>query len=493
MPAYGYLLLRSLYSVLGVANVASGRGWGRLINTRGSLSTCAQELQDISTFPGEERYNQSLPIYNPAYSHLQPGFFALPKSEQDVQRCLKCAHENHVPVVIRSGGHCEAGYSTIDCNGFVIYLSEMNDVVIDNAAKLVHVGAGARWENVYNKTGSSYDVVGGICPTVGVSGYTLGGGHSLLTRYHGLAIDNLVSVTMVTANGSSVVEASSTVHPDLFWALRGGGGGNFGAVTKFTFKLHPTHPNYVHGTLKYEGDGMRQFLELLSTATRFPKEINLGFFISSSKCLLEPFYIGNYTDVVNILEPFIEIASSAHLKNYSSCSQVLGVVGKHLPKVSSLPEVIKGCMLKEFSKDVAKIFSEVKVPSSCRLSFTHLGGAVSERSSNETAYPRRNASHDFYTQCLYSNASQLGEVTNFQENLLTSLTEGGHCVGGYINDIDPKVSGWQKFYYGGNYKRLVEIKQVWNPIGSGTLHFLQEIGSNYQPTGFDYQRSRSTL
>ena len=105
-----------------------------------------EELQDISAFPGEERYNQSLVIYNPAYSHLHPAFFALPESEKDVQRCLKCAHENGVAVVIRSGGHSEVGYSTIGNDGFVIYLSEMNQVVIDDVSKVVYIGAGARWE-----------------------------------------------------------------------------------------------------------------------------------------------------------------------------------------------------------------------------------------------------------------------------------------------------------------------------------------------------------
>ena len=483
MALSSYPLLDFLF-LIGVARVASELEKF----PRGSLLTCAQELRDISVLPGEEKYNQSLPIFNPAYGHLQPGFFALPKSEEDVQRCLKCAYENHVPIVIKSGGHCEAGYSTIGSEGFVIYLSEMNRVDIDNTStiKVVHVEAGARWENVYNKTYSSYIVVGGLCPTVGVSGYTLGGGNSVLARYHRLAIDNLISVTMVTANGSSVVVANSTVHPDLFWALRGGGGGNFGVVTKFTFQLHPTHSNYVHGTLKFEGDGIAQFLELLSTAVQLPKEINLGFLIFPSKIYLEPVYIGNFTDVIKILKPFAEIATSVSLKNYSSYDQVLSVIGKHMPAVSSLPEVLKACMLNEFSKDVARIFSEIELPESCRISFSHLGGAVRDCAANETAYPHRNASHDFYTQCLYSNSSELAQVSQFQENLLSSLVQGGHCAGGYVNDIDRQVSDWQHFYYGGNYDRLVEIKQKWNPIGLGTLHFLQEIGSDYQPTGYSW-------
>ena len=281
-----------------------------------SFPPCGRELQDISAFLGEERYDQSLVrIYNPAYSHLHPTFFALPKSENDVQRCLKCAHENGAAVVIRSGGHSEVGYSTIGNDGFVIYLSEMNQVVIDDTSKVVHVGAGARWEDVYNKTGSSYVVVGGVCLTVGVSGFTLGGGYSMLSRYHGLAIDNLLSATMVTANGSNVVVANSTVHPDLFWALRGGGGGNFGAVTRFSFKLHPTHPNYVYGTLKFQGDGMHRFLELLSTAYQLPKELCFTIYIFSSKRVtLMVLFIGEYSNAMEVLTSYLECASFVDLK-----------------------------------------------------------------------------------------------------------------------------------------------------------------------------------
>ena len=463
--------------IIGVANEKE-------IAPHKSLLPCGEELEDISTFPGEERYNQSLVIYNPAYGYLHPGFFAFPKSEIDVQRCLKCAYENHVDVVIRSGGHSILGYSTVGSEGFVIYLSEMNQVVIDDAAKVIHIQAGARWGDIYNTTGSRYLVVGGMCPTVGVSGYVLGGGYSILSRYHGLAIDSLISATMVTANGSSVVFANSTVHPDLFWALRGGGGGNFGVVTKFSIQLHPTHPNYVYGTLKFKGDGTHQFLEILSNiAPQLPKEVYFEFFIFPSQIsVLNILFIGNYSNALKILNPFIEIALSVDLKNYSSYDQVLKATGKHIPATTSqLPEVQRGCVLKEMSKEVAKIVFGIEVPDSCRITFDQLGGAVNTYTSNETAYHHRNASFDYYVVCFYSNASELAKVDQFEDNLFNSLVQGEHCAGGYINDIDSKVQDWQHFYYSENYERLVEIKQDWNPIGSGTLHFLQEIGSKYQP------------
>ena len=229
---------------------------------------------------------------------------------------------------------------------------------------------------------------------------------------------------------------------------------------------------------------MRQFLELLSTASQLPKELYFEFIIfPSQKSFLKPLFIGNYSNALKILKPFIEIASSVDLKNYSSYDEVLKVAGKHVPAVSSQPEVMRACVLKEMSKDVARIFFEIEVPDSCRISFDQFGGAVNERAPNETAYHHRNASFDYYASCLYSNTSELAEVGQFEDDLFNSLVQGGHCVGGYINDVDPKVKDWQHFYYGDNYERLVEIKQVWNTIRSGTLHFRHEIGSNYQPNG----------
>ena len=450
-----------------------------------SLPPCGKELQDISAFPGDERYNQSLVIYNPAYSSLHPAFFAIPKSEKDVQRCLKCAYESHVSVVLRSGGHSEAGYSSIGSEGFVIYLTEMNRVVIDDTTKVIHVQAGARWRDVYDKTGSDYLIVGGACPSVGVSGYTLGGGYSFLSRYLGLAIDNLLSATMVTANGSSVVSVNSTVNPDLFWALRGGGGGNFGAVTEFTFQLHPIHPNYVFGFLTFLGNQTSPMLELFGAAALLPKEVNLEVAIfPSQRSIMSTLFIGNYEDAMKVLKPFIELASEVDVKNYSSYKDVLEIVGKDFPDVSSHPEMLRGCTIKAMTNQVANIFSEADVPSSCMMILDLYGGSIKGNAPNATAFYHRNASMHFFSPCQYSNQTEYAEVSQFEDKIFDSLMQGGHCAGGYINDLDPKVSNWQHFYYGENYKRLVEIKQKWNPIGSGTLHFHQEIGSTYQPKAY---------
>ena len=253
-------------------------------------------------------------------------------------------------------------------------------------------------------------------------------------------------------------------------------------MTKFTFQLHPAQPNYVFGAIKYQGDQIQDFLKLLKTALQLPKELHLEITLfPEQELILEPLYVGKYSDALELLKPYIEIASSVDLKNFSSYLEIHKHVGEPIPAISPLPEMLRACALKGMSDEAAKIFSEIKVPESCQITLDHFGGAVNEIAPDETAYPHRNASFYYYAQCWYSKATQYDKMVQFENELFDSLVQGGHCAGGYINDIDRQVSDWQHFYYGGNYERLVEIKEVWNPRESGMLHFRHEIGSDYQP------------
>lgn len=138
---------------------------------------------------------------------------------------------------VRSGGHSYGGYST--SKGLVIDVTRQSAVQLDSAGNTSNVGAGARLVDVYSTLGASgVALPGGSCPTVGIAGLTLGGGLGVVDRRYGLTCDNLLSATVVLASGR-VINCSATEDPDLFWALRGGGGGNFGVVTDFTFQVHP--------------------------------------------------------------------------------------------------------------------------------------------------------------------------------------------------------------------------------------------------------------
>jgi FAD/FMN-containing dehydrogenase len=183
-------------------------------------------------------------------------------SPEDVARTIAFARAYDAPLAVRGGGHNGAGLGVVD-DGVVIDLSRMDEVFVDTASDTVRVGGGATWAQVDAATNEHGRATpAGIISTTGVGGLTLGGGIGHLTRRFGLTIDNLVGADVVLADGSQVY-ASADENPDLFWALRGGGG-NFGVVTSFTFRLHPVGPLVLGGMLAYAVSAAPEVLAALA-------------------------------------------------------------------------------------------------------------------------------------------------------------------------------------------------------------------------------------
>ena len=168
---------------------------------------------------------------------IKPGWIVYCNLVEDVVHAIKWAQIHHVPVSIRGGGHSYEGFSL--CNGLVIDLSPLNQITLSKDLNTVRIGAGCRLNDIYSTLWKhKRTIVGGSCGTVGISGFTLGGGYGFLSRKYGLAIDNLKEIELVDACGSILI-ANETKNRDLFWACRGAGGGNFGVVTSLTFETIP--------------------------------------------------------------------------------------------------------------------------------------------------------------------------------------------------------------------------------------------------------------
>jgi FAD/FMN-containing dehydrogenase len=186
--------------------------------------------------PDDAGYDESRALFN-AMIDKRPALLARPSGPDGIAQVIRFARQHDLPLAIRGGGHNGGGLGSVDA-GVVCDLSLMKAIEVDPKAGTVRVGGGSLWQEVDAATSEhGLAVPGGIISTTGVAGLTLGGGHGYLTRSHGLTIDNLLSADMVLADGSRVT-ASADEHPDLFWAIRGGGG-NFGVVTEFVFKAHP--------------------------------------------------------------------------------------------------------------------------------------------------------------------------------------------------------------------------------------------------------------
>ncbi|MPV35897.1 FAD-binding oxidoreductase [Georgenia subflava] len=251
-------------------------------------TTVRTELKDFSgelIGPDDPGYDDARRVYNASIDR-RPALVARPRGPADVARAVAFARAHDLPVAVRGGGHNGAGLGTVD-DGVVIDLRHLREVEVDAAARTATVGGGATWGEVDRAT-SAFGLAtpSGIISTTGVGGLTLGGGIGHLTRRCGLAIDNLLSADLVLADGRQVT-ASSTENPDLFWAIRGGGG-NFGIVTRFVFRLHELSTvvaGPVFWPVEQTAEVLAVYRDLLPAA---PRELN-GFFLVGAVPPAPPF------------------------------------------------------------------------------------------------------------------------------------------------------------------------------------------------------------
>ena len=237
------------------------------------VAALRQAMSGLVIEPPDAGYEDARLVWN-ASINRRPAVIAKCESPADVSAAIEFATRKGLEIAVRGGAHSMSGASAVD-DGLVIDLSLMNAVSIDPDQKRARVGGGALWQNVDAATQEhGLAVPGGLISHTGVAGLTLGGGMGWLGRQAGLSIDNLLSAEVVTADGQ-VRRASAEENPDLFWAIRGGGG-NFGVVTEFEFRLHEVGPIINFGMLFWTADQGRQVLELARDLFRtLPLDINI--------------------------------------------------------------------------------------------------------------------------------------------------------------------------------------------------------------------------
>ncbi|MEV6710667.1 FAD-binding oxidoreductase [Lentzea sp. NPDC051208] len=396
--------------------------------------------------------------FNPVWDGRKPAAVAEVASAADVQACVEAAR-GRVAIAARSGGHSYAGYSS-PAGGLQVDVRELAGVEVLPGDQ-VRVGSGAALGDVARKlVASGRCLPTGTCPSVGVAGLTMGGGIGVLSRKYGLTCDHLVSATVVTASGQ-LVTASAQQEPDLFWALRGGGGGNFGIVTEFVFSTVPA-PDVTVFSLSYPAGAAADALGAWQTwIAEAPDELWSNVVVRGGgrpSCKIGGCFIGSVgglAALVNKLpapaQRFIQAQTYAEATRYFA--------GGPIARESA---VASSRIVREPISDPAQAVDLLAGQSDeTYLIFDGLGGAVAGVAPDGTAFPHRKALAN--VQIYLKTPPEAAEQAR---GTLATIRDGlGALVGdaGYVNYIDPQMPQWAQAYYGGNLPRLKEVAAKYDP------------------------------
>jgi len=423
--------------------------------------------------PTHPEYEAARRVWN-GMIDKRPALVARCKNVADVKAALAYARREKLPIAVRGGAHNVAGNATVD-GGVVIDLSAMKGIEVDTKRRIARVEAGLTWAEFDAATHAlGLATTGGLVSTTGIAGFTLGGGIGWLMRKHGLTSDNLVGADVVTANGESV-HASATENPDLFWALHGGGG-NFGIVTHFEYRLHPV-TQVLGGLTLYPaaraGAVLRHFKELIESA---PDELTLLFaFLHAPPAPFVPehlqlkpavaialCYTGDLTEGERLLRPVKSFGPPAvdlvGPMPYPALQSMLD--GGAPPGMQQYWKASYLAGLSEAAMDtLVEHAARMRSPLS-QVHLHHMGGAVARVPQGATAFAHRDA------QLALNIIGMWPEATAEQKALHTgwardfALAMAPHGTGGvYVNFLGNEGEDRVRAAYGEEvYRRLSEVK-----------------------------------
>ena len=437
--------------------------------------------------PGQSGYTDASRSYNPLFDKRQPAAIALCGKPADVQACVAAAAASGTPIAARSGGHSYAGYSTPD-GALVVDLAGLSGVSVNPDGSMV-VGAGARLIDVYAAAGNAGRAIGaGSCPSVGIAGLTLGGGVGVLGRKFGLTCDQLTSATIVTPDGVQRT-ASATAEPNLFWVLRGGGGGNFGIVTSFTFATAPA-PTMQIFSMQFPGGTVPDVLGgWQHWATSAPDELWSTCNVAGGSpvtCTVTGTFIGSAAALntqLSVLQRATGVAPSSRsvisrsyldaMRHFAGCSSDsieqchLNTDGGNLGRESF---VASSRVVTNPIGDPGAIASLCAGRTDLNLVFDALGGAIGRVGADATAFPYRSAlaTVQIYQKLTIPQATATKVVGEVRDTLTDQFGTTG-----YVNYIDPAMPNWGQAYYGANLTRLRQVAGQYDP--HGVFSFAQAI------------------
>ncbi len=433
--------------------------------------------------PGEAAYTTARRLFDPRFDSLRPAGIAYCRNPHDVATCLAFVRQYGVPVAARCGGHSYAGWSS--SSGLIVDVTRMAGVSVSGSTATV--GAGTKLIDFYNGLAAHGRAVpGGSCPTVGITGLTLGGGVGVVSRAYGLTCDNVKSLQIVTADGQ-VRTCNASSNADLYWACRGGGGGNFGVVTSFTFGTHPAG-EIILFFLSWPWSQAGQVISAWqSWAPHAPDELWSNLHLAAAPGGSVPSiqvggtYLGSVSAAYAQLEKLYAAVgsgpSSHFLENTSWLHAMLVEAGSTQTAGGQLSRASEYAKSDFFTKPlsshaigtllsgVASLQRVNGAPGgSGGIAFDALGGAVNRVAPGSTAFVHRDA----LFQAQYTTGWPVGSASAgvarqyaWQQSFWQSMRP--YASGqAYQNYIDPALANWRQAYYGANYARLTQVKAAYD-------------------------------
>ena len=429
----------------------------------------------IALTPGDEGYDEARALWN-GWFDKRPAVVARCRTTQDVVSGVRFARESGLPLAVRSGGHSLAGLSSCD-RGIMLDLSPMRDVVVDAPGRTAQVRSGATWADFDAATQAhGLASTGGLISHTGVAGLTLGGGIGWLMRRHGLAADNLTGAEVVTASGD-IVRTSSSEEPELIWGLRGGGG-NFGVVTSFEFRLHPLGP-VVGGLMGFPlergrevlqryrtwaADVSDEFTTIAAVITAPPAPFVPSDLVGQKIVGLAGCWCGSSEAEEAALGPLRELRPAFDVFGPMPYVALQGMLDEGAPpgirsytRSGYVPDLTDGLIeaVLEHGASMPSPFSQ--------LHLHHMGGAVARVGEDDTAFGNRRATYAYNINSMWTDpsADDLHETMNREfAAALAPFSTGGV----YVNFLGVEGNACIRTAYGDSkYERLARLKQRFDP------------------------------
>ncbi|MGW0334518.1 FAD-binding oxidoreductase [Streptomyces sp. NPDC003011] len=467
------------------------RSTGATTTAAADWPALARDLDGTLVRPGDADWPAARQLYNTRFDTLKPAAVAYVAHPDDIRTALAYARARGLPVAIRNGGHSYAGWSSGD-GRLIVDVSELNRVRASGGTAVV--GAGAKLIDVYRALAEKgVTIPAGTCPTVGISGLTLGGGHGVVSRAYGLTCDSLTQATLITADGTQLT-ANATDHKELFWALRGAGNGNFGVVTELRFGTHPA-PQAVTAYLSWPWSRAAAVTKAWQEwGPSQPDEIWSSLHLAGSSggratVSVAAFSLGTYGELQNAVDRLADRvgapASSVSLRRrgyeeameiYAGCSSFSSDAQCRLPG-STPGRSPQGALGRETYAARSDFFDRSLSPAGVRtllgqltsvrggsgsIAFTALGGAVNRVPPTATAFVHRRSR----TLAQYIASWRAGTDGSAARSWLTAAHTAmkPYASGAaYQNYSDPALKDWRTAYYGAAAARLTTLKKQYDP------------------------------